>query len=256
MLSGFTTSKVTFENVAVFPDTKQTQIRGLLAKPDGDGKFPAVVLWHTCGGVRPHVAELWPKFLTDLGYVTLTVDSFGPRNQQSCVKPVNLLVGANRHIAAGDVHGALRYLSTLPYVDARRVAVVGFSWGGIMIAYMSNEDFKTPEGLTFKAMVSFYGHCSKTLPQNADYSGGDPRLPWLIVQGEKESAAFHASCAKLAGKPGVTIKILPGANHAWDQAQFTRPTADEAGNVMLYNEQALVESQRMLKDYLAAQLGN
>jgi dienelactone hydrolase len=59
--------------------TPPVRISGLLAKPEGKGPFPAVVLLHTCGGVKPHVSVDWPNYLTGLGHVVLTVDSFGPR---------------------------------------------------------------------------------------------------------------------------------------------------------------------------------
>ena len=258
-LSGFTSQPVTFDNVQVFPDTKSIKIQGLLAKPDGTGKFPAIVLWHTCGGVKDHVTRFWPEYFTSLGYVTLTIDSFGPRGQSNCLKPVNLMAGPNginKHIAAGDAHGGLRYLASLPFVDPQRVAAMGFSYGAIMVAYMSNADFKTPEGLTFKTLVSFYGHCSKGLPDAALYPGGNPRYPWLIVVGEKETPGFHSSCAKLADKPGVTLKVLPNAYHGWDQPAFTRPTDDGVGNTMLYSKEATEESQRIVKGYLGEQLTN
>ncbi|MBL8689757.1 MAG: dienelactone hydrolase family protein [Rhodospirillaceae bacterium] len=257
-LSGFTTQPVSFDNVQVFPETPPASLRGLLAKPEGNGKFPAVVLWHTCAGVQEHVLTFWPEYLTGLGYVTLTLDSFGPRGQTNCLKPVHLLAGpngANRRITAGDPHGALRYLASLSYVDSQRVALMGFSYGGIMVAYLSNLDLKTPEGLTFKALVSFYGHCSKGAPDRpALYPGGDPRYPWLILIGEKEAPGFRTSCAAMAGRPGVTFKILPDAHHAWDSAKATRATDDGVGNVMLYSREATEASQRILKEYLDVNL--
>jgi dienelactone hydrolase len=37
---------------------------------------------------------------------------------------------------------------------------MGFSWGATMIAYISARDNKSPNGVSFKATVSFYGQCS------------------------------------------------------------------------------------------------
>lgn len=255
-LSGFTKSNVTFENVAVFDDTKPARIHAQLAKPDGEGKFPAVILWHTCGGVLDHVSKLWPEYFTGLGYVTLTIDSIGSRNLKNCFSPIPLLggpSGINKHITAGDPYGALRYLATLPYVDADRVALMGFSFGGIMNAYLSNTDFATPEGRRFKTLVSFYGHCSKATAEAALYPGGDPKYPWLILVGEKEAPGFHKSCGRLASKPGVTFKVLPSAHHGWDQAHVTRPHDDGAGNIMLYSKAATEQSKTIVKEFLAAQ---
>lgn len=256
-LSAFSTSEVRFENVPVFSDTKPTSVKGILAKPDSSGKAPAIVLWHTCGGVREHVSKLWPQYFTSLGYITLTIDSFGSRGLKTCNAPTPLLggpQGVNRHITAGDPYGALRYLASLPDVDADNIALMGFSYGGIMIAYLSNMDFKTPEGRRFKALVSFYGHCSKTAP-NGTYLGPNPLSPWLVVVGEKETPDFLRTCREIASRPGVTFNILPNAHHGWDQPELTRQVDDGNGNVMLYNKEATEQSKLIVRDFLVQQFG-
>ncbi len=75
---------VSFQNAKLSESDTIRTISGLLAKPPGDGPFPAVVLLHTCGGLQPHVITDWPDYLTGLGYVTLSVDSFSPRGIRRC----------------------------------------------------------------------------------------------------------------------------------------------------------------------------
>src|SRR5207247_789901 len=71
-LSGCATS-VSFQSA-----DQTTTVAGTLFKPDGSGPFPAVVLLHGCGGIRPHFVQ-WAGAIRDMGYVALLVDSFRPR---------------------------------------------------------------------------------------------------------------------------------------------------------------------------------
>ena len=66
---------VSFRNASFSEGDTTRTIPGLIAKPEGKGPFPAVVLLHTCGGLRPHVYTDWTNYLTALGYVTFSVDS-------------------------------------------------------------------------------------------------------------------------------------------------------------------------------------
>ncbi|MGD9061864.1 MAG: hypothetical protein PVF72_15600, partial [Desulfobacterales bacterium] len=62
-------------------------LTGKLTKPQGDGPFPAVVLLHDCRGPMPEYEVPWIERLTNWGYVTFRVDSFGPRGESSvCTK--------------------------------------------------------------------------------------------------------------------------------------------------------------------------
>jgi hypothetical protein len=142
---------VSFPNAKLSEGDTTRTISGLLAKPEGNGPFPAVVLLHTCGGLRPHVYTDWTNYLTAFGYVTLSVDSFGPRGITRCPTP---LVRDRRELSR-DAYGALEYLASLPFIDKERVGVMGFSLGGNTIDYFAGQNLKTPTGLNFKAPSVF-----------------------------------------------------------------------------------------------------
>ena len=140
-----------------FPSTgseSAVRVSGMLFKPKGEGVHPAVVLLHTCGGLRPHVTEAWPDYLTGLGYVVLSVDSFGPRGASICTDGVHWVQQAH------DACGALDYLTGLPFVDGNRVGVLGFSRGAIAINdYIANRKLIEADP-DFKTAIAFYGRCT------------------------------------------------------------------------------------------------
>ena len=97
-------------------------IQGYLTRPKGAGPFPAVVLLHTCLGLpanRRSTADAFAKW----GYVALFVDDFSTRGlKETCAVDFNE--------AMADAYGALGFLAGQPFVDAARIAAVGFSQGG------------------------------------------------------------------------------------------------------------------------------
>lgn len=107
------------------PGAATDTVEGYLSKPDGDGPFAAVVYLHGCAGLSEHVRSNIARLMTGWGYVSLAVDSFAPRgikDQCTHMSPVRL----------GDALAALSYLARLPFVDPRRIAVVGSSQGGVV----------------------------------------------------------------------------------------------------------------------------
>src|SRR5215510_57673 len=66
---------VTFSGAAGSPE-----LTARLRRPDGGGPFPTLVLLHGCGGITPG-NDWWTETLRRWGYVTLLVDSFGPRGR-------------------------------------------------------------------------------------------------------------------------------------------------------------------------------
>ncbi len=128
-LMGFQTSRVEFQTGATYSWDKDHQyVVGMLSRPAGEGRSPAVVLLHTCGGLLPHVTLHWPRYLTGQGYVVLSVDSYTPRGYSRCNERTTW-----KNDQTKDAFGALDYLASLPFVDGERIAVMGFSVGAFAI---------------------------------------------------------------------------------------------------------------------------
>ena len=119
---------------AIATDKPETTLTSWLAEPKGTGPFPAVVLMHGCSGTERNTAHrtVWrglnrhAALLNDYGYVTLIVDSFGPRGITDGCRTG----GKYYPVQIGDAHAAFDHLASLPFVDGERIGFVGLSLGG------------------------------------------------------------------------------------------------------------------------------
>ena len=182
-----------------------------VSKPDGAGPFPAVVVLHDCSGLGPRSSGApgrWAATLVERGYVVLIPDSFSTRGVPDGVctsgsRQAN--VGPNRR--AQDALDALGYAQRLPYVDPKRIGVMGGSHGG-------TTTLLTMAQRGFRAGVALYPRCS-TAPQ-----GYRPTAPLLILIGEIDDWTPAADCKRLARE--VTLKIYPDAHHSFDSDRPVR----------------------------------
>ena len=92
-------------DTVTFPSTSSEGLllTAKLRKPVGDGPFPAVVMLHGCGGPSLHINP-WEERLISMGYVTLRVDSFGPRGESNICANVFSKIGP--FVRARDSHDA------------------------------------------------------------------------------------------------------------------------------------------------------
>ena len=161
-------------NVA-FPGAAGINLSAALYRPDGSGRFPAMVVLHHCGG-RSNDVLSWAAWLRGEGYVALAIDSFTPRGIKNCAQ------GGQPTMSefAKDAAGALAYLRSLPFVDPKRIGVVGWSYGGgaALIAARAASDWLFDPGPGgFRAAVAFYPNCSQigadtNIPPAAALRGG------------------------------------------------------------------------------------
>ena len=238
-----TTTRVVFQNAKLDRFSKTEELSGLLAKPEGNGPFPAVILLHTCGGLQPHVTHDWPNYLKGLGYVTLTVDSFGSRGLGPC--PNSLLSDKPRIVM--DAYGGFDYLTSLPYVDKHKIVVMGFSLGAIIInSEIIPWSKRALRDNDFKAGISLYGFCYGIT--------SDPPFPVMVVVGDKDEYVA-ASCHLDLESDMVDIHIFPGIYHGFDVSQIVTIKEDHIGNPMLYSWQATKKARELVKSFLAKHLG-
>ena len=114
------------------------------------------------------------------------VDSFADARHQS-----KLASDGRNSTGQLDAMGALVYLSKLPFVDRKRIAVVGYSQGGTARAarshpYQPVKLFDCRGRLKFKAAVAYYPICSAAADELA--------IPTLILIGELDDWSLAAEC--------------------------------------------------------------
>jgi dienelactone hydrolase len=213
-------------------------LTGYLTAPAGVGPFPAVALIHSCLGL-PQNRAAFAATLASWGYVALYVDEFAPRGlHETC--SVDFPVGP------ADAAAALAYLARQPFVDAGRLAVVGFSQGADVALALATSP---PRGARLRATVGYYPPCANRL-------GETLTIPTLILVGAADSVTPAADCrAFVAAQPpgGARLVVLPGAGHLFDDP------ASAGGRIVLgmhfaYDRAATARAEQELRRFLAARL--
>lgn len=221
-----------------------------LYKPKGDGPFPALVLFHQCGGLVGQESMLeWARQAVKRGYVVLQVDALSQRGVRSvCKGPTKAKVYFSR--GARDAFQAAAYVRALPYVDKRRVAIAGFSWGGgvaLLTASGWTAD-KLDLSERYDAVVSFYPPChafpSNGQPPYSNVTAGIDR-PLLVLLGGKdtETPADHCVASlELQKKSGAPAQwhTYPEATHCWDCSHLDGRTKNGHWGEVVYTYDAAV----------------
>src|SRR5215831_2786851 len=104
------------ERGEVLKDIAGDRLRGFLAKPEGDGPFPAIVALHGCSGLPASVVQGASERAISNGYVMLLVDSFTTRAiDHTCTPERYAAVDISKRML--DAYGGLLFLASLPFVD-------------------------------------------------------------------------------------------------------------------------------------------
>jgi dienelactone hydrolase len=188
--------------------------------------YPAVVVVHTIGGYLEANEGRYAAELRKAGFATLTYDSFAARGTTG--------VAASRSgpglwpTAAADAYAALRLLAGHPKIDAARIAIIGFSYGGEVAHLTAFEPLRAaldPGPARFAVHVAFYpAGVFGALADREAYTGS----PILMLLGDKDDnlpvakVADYVAYAKAAGAPTpIETVTYPGAYHAWTVSSLT-----------------------------------
>src|SRR5258708_1540998 len=119
-------------------------------------RYPAVIVVHSISGYRDANEGYVAAELRKAGFATLTYDSFAARGTTGTA-----LQGSSGYLPPGvaDAYAALRFLSGERRIDADRIAIIGFSYGGEVAHLTAFETLRAALDSgpgRFAAHVAFY----------------------------------------------------------------------------------------------------
>jgi dienelactone hydrolase len=190
------------------------------------GPRPYAVLLSGCGGTYEGVnglwLRLWARALRDIGMGALALDSFDVRGVPDGVCGENSKTWTQRRV--DDAHSALAWLSDQPFVDARRIVVMGMSNGArtALLSVSSRESWRFRQ---FAAAIGLYPLCDRMPPHGL-------LAPSLLLLGEADKPASIRDCTAFVRDRAATAivpqaKSYPLAAHLFDafprNEDFTLP---------------------------------
>lgn len=114
-------------------------IAGYLARPDGNGPFPAVIMIHEWWGLTDWIKENAGR-LAGQGYVVLAVDLYGGKVTADAGEAHELMRALDDGEALADLKGAVAYLTGQDFVKkAEPLAAIGWCMGGKFARLIAQE---------------------------------------------------------------------------------------------------------------------
>ncbi|HEX5690806.1 MAG TPA: dienelactone hydrolase family protein [Roseiflexaceae bacterium] len=190
-----------------FAASSQPQLDGYLARPEGGGPFPGMVVIHEAYGLNENMRDIARRFAGE-GYVALAVDLFGGRNLVLCMMRMfgGMILKSLDHAGVRDLKAALTFLAEQPAVDGTRLGAIGFCMGGSLAIALSCADNR------LKAIAPYYamnprplGAVARACPVVGSYP--DPDFTTKAGRALDDELDKH--------DVEHDIKIYPGAKHSF-----------------------------------------
>jgi dienelactone hydrolase len=264
--------KVHFASLDGTADRAPTTLDGYLFKPGRPGPMPAVIFLHGCGGLISTATDRivsreidWAAKLNAQGIAVLMIDSLTPRGSGEICSRAGFKEWLYLRRPA-DAYGWLARLQKQSWVAKDRVAMVGWSNGGGAVLFALGKKVGRPAASTgpdFRAAIAFYpGSCSERR-MGTDWT---PRMPLMILIGDKDVWTPHAPCKALADHAvargaSITYHAYPGAYHDFDWPGLKRKElvayATRSGVVPIIAEDPAshADAIRRVQGFLAAHIG-
>lgn len=229
-----------FTDYPYFHDNARLQ--GFLAMDEGTQKKPAVIVAHDWSGCN-EFAKNKAKMLADLGYIGFALDMFGEGRVGATTEEKTALIQpfmTDRLLLQARIKAAFETVLEIPQVDTRRIAAIGFCFGGLCVLDLARS------GVGVKGVVSFHGLLNKAekVPNHAIQSKvlvlhgyDDPMVPPAQVNTFSEEMT----------KAKVDWQVHQYGNTVHG---FTNPQANDVQLGTLFNILAEKRSLQSMRNFL------
>jgi carboxymethylenebutenolidase len=195
-------------NVTIPGTNGGPDVRAYVAKPDGEGPFPTVIMIHEFFGLNESIVSK-ADLLAEEGYLVVAPDTFRGSTTSWIPRAIYQVITTKAEAINTDLDSVYAWLASQPDVDADRVATAGFCYGGrASLAYSLHNPM-------LAATVIFYGSPEtdpailKTLPGPVlgIFGGADQSIP------VEEVKAFETGLIQAGVSHDITI--YEGQPHAF-----------------------------------------
>jgi dienelactone hydrolase len=232
---------------------------------DTNDKHPAVVLLH--GSAGPSLREGgYADALNAAGFVTLEPDQWSARGL------VGGATGRPRTVieTLPDLYGARAFLAAHRAVDAARIGVGGFSFGGVaaMLAATHKHNDRFLDRDHFRAFMPVYP-ATWTYNRVSDFEFGDlVDAPMLLITGaldqydnDPEISAKLVAGLMPVDRSRIRIEVMANSHHGFDMPGIDVEVSDPFGNqgkggkvIMRYNAEATAKAHRLAVAFFSSAL--
>lgn len=186
-------------------------LEGYLARPEGEGPFPGVVVIHEAFGLNANIRSIAERFAGE-GYAALAVDLFSGGNRAVCMFQLmgGMLFNSLNHRGIQGLKAALTFLSARSNVESEHIGAVGYCMGGsFAIAWASTDN-------RLKAIAPYYAMNPRPLEaiqRLCPVVGSYPDKDFTTSHGQKLDVELERYAVP------HDIKIYPGSRHSFFNEQ-------------------------------------
>ncbi len=222
-----------------------TTLEGYLAYDDAKtGVRPGVVIVHQWRGLTEN-EKMRARMLAELGYVALAVDVYGKGVRPATSEEASREAGkyyADTKLLRERLQAGLQTLLANKRVDAKRVAAIGYCFGGSAVLELARA------GAPLAGVVSFHGGLKTSNPADAANIKGKV----LVCHGAEDSyvpmADVQAFMEEMkAANVDYQFIAYSGAVHSFTQKE----AGDDKTKGSAYNANADRRSWQAMKDFFA-----
>lgn len=241
MLLAATTVQAKLVQKTVEYQDGSVKLEGYLAYDDAKtGPRPGILVVHEWNGLGHYVKGRADQ-LAALGYVAFAADIYGkgvrPEGFEAC-KAESSKYYADRALLRRRVKLGLEQLRKDPNVDGKKVAAIGYCFGGSTVLELGRS------GADVAGIVSFHGGLDNPNPQDAK----NIKAKVLVCQGGADQFTLSAlpGFKKEMKEAKVDFKVISykGAIHG-----FTNPDNKDAKSGVKYDAKADKASWKAMKDF-------
>jgi carboxymethylenebutenolidase len=199
------------------------EVRAYVAKPEGAGPFPVVIMIHEFFGLNESIVSKADGLAAE-GYLVVAPDTFRGSTTSWIPRAIYQVITTKPEQVNADLDIVYAWLEAQPAVDSSRIAIVGFCYGGRTALVYSLHNNKLAASVVFYGSPETDPAVLKNLPGPilGIYGGADQSIPVENVtafEAALTQAGVQHEIIVYSGQPHAFVQDMAGIRAGGAQGQ-------------------------------------